>query len=103
MKKTPQLKNSRSAQDHSSTNHFHHTKKIQTINGLWQAPEQCAKYDFLLAFCRTQNLRLFTARSYGEAVKYGGDYALVCPFSKSVLFAGDSIESVAAFLRVEGV
>lgn len=103
MKKTLQPNKSQSAQKNSFTNQVDDTKNPQTINGLWNPPVKCEKYDFLLAFCKTQNLRIFAARSHNEAIYYGGDFALFCPFSKSILFASDSINDIARFLRVEGV
>lgn len=69
---------------------------------MWIKPDPSIHRSELSQTCHKMNIRFQVARSAAEAKRNGGTYSIRCKFSGIELFANDSPQEVADFLRIGG-
>lgn len=68
----------------------------------WQPPERDAAFQELAAQCKARDLRLWSAMSFGEARRMGGDY-WVSPWQApryEAVKEADSLAELRTWLRI---
>ncbi len=70
---------------------------------MWVKPIPNLNSRKLSEACHAMNIRLQIARHQYDYKKSGGNYSIRCKFSGNLLYASDSLQEIADFMRIGGV